>query len=135
MNVFFDTNILVYANDPRNSGKRDRALERLHDAIASHGAVISTQILSEFAAVSLSKLGWPIDFVMSQIRRLESIQIIPVTAPLVRRGIELHGMYQINFWDAQILAAAEVARCDVLLSEDLNPRQLYAGVRVENPFL
>jgi predicted nucleic acid-binding protein len=39
-----------------------------------------------------------------------------------------------DFWDANILASAEHARCALLLSEDLNPGQLYATVRVENPF-
>ena len=53
---------------------------------------------------------------------------------MIRRGLELQFRYQIDYWDASILAAAEHAQCSVLLSEDLNPGQLYANVRVENPF-
>ena len=41
---------------------------------------------------------------------------------------------KIDYWDASILAAAEHAACEVLLSEDLNPGQLYVTVRIENPF-
>ena len=33
-----------------------------------------------------------------------------------------------------IVAAAEESRCGELLSEDLNDGQIYAGVRVRNPF-
>ena len=34
-----------------------------------------------------------------------------------------------------IVAAAEKSRCGELLSEDLNDGQVYAGVRVRNPFM
>ena len=39
------------------------------------------------------------------------------------------------YWDAAILAAAKAARCQQLLSEDLNHGQDYDGVVVVNPFL
>ena len=49
--------------------------------------------------------------------------------------MELQFRYQIDYWDASILAAAaESAQCHVLWSEDLSPGQLYATVHVENPF-
>jgi predicted nucleic acid-binding protein len=37
--------------------------------------------------------------------------------------------------DALIIAAAEKANCDYILSEDLNAGQTYRGVSVINPFL
>jgi predicted nucleic acid-binding protein len=43
--------------------------------------------------------------------------------------------FQTSYWDAAILAAAKAARCELLLSEDLNPGQDYDGVVVVNPFL
>lgn len=39
-----------------------------------------------------------------------------------------------SFWDALIVAAAHVARCDVLLSEDLQDGMDLDGVRVVDPF-
>ena len=58
---------------------------------------------------------------------------VEITPALIRRALELQFRYQIDYWDAGILAAAEHARCRVLWSEDLNPGQLYATVHVENP--
>ncbi len=46
---------------------------------------------------------------------------------------EILPRYEIDYWDASILAAAEQARCSRLLTEDLNPGQLYATLRIENP--
>jgi len=54
-------------------------------------------------------------------------------APL-QSTLFLKNRYQISYWDAAILAAAQAARCRELLSEDLNHGQDYDGVRVVNPF-
>jgi len=40
----------------------------------------------------------------------------------------------ISYWDAAIVEAARAARCDTLLSEDLQDGMDFAGVRVRNPF-
>ncbi len=37
-------------------------------------------------------------------------------------------------WDAAIIESSRAIGCTVLLSEDLNDGQDYAGVRVTNPF-
>jgi predicted nucleic acid-binding protein len=42
--------------------------------------------------------------------------------------------WQISFWDALILAAAERSRCVTVWSEDLSSGQTYGAVRVMNPF-
>ena len=42
--------------------------------------------------------------------------------------------YGLFHWDCLILAAAVQGGCDTVYSEDMNPRQTYAGIRVVNPF-
>jgi predicted nucleic acid-binding protein len=37
-------------------------------------------------------------------------------------------------WDAAIIESSRAIGCTVLLSEDLNDGQDYAGVRVTNPY-
>ena len=132
--LFLDTNVLLYANDCRDPGKQSIALDRIHEAMKTGTGVISTQVVQEFAAAGVQKLGLQIDVVLHELLLLESLEVVQVTSALVRRSLELQDRYNINFWDAGILAAAETANCGVLLSEDLNPGQLYAAVRVENPF-
>jgi predicted nucleic acid-binding protein len=42
--------------------------------------------------------------------------------------------WQVSFWDAMLLTAANKAGATVLWSEDLNPGQRYDQVTVQNPF-
>jgi len=42
---------------------------------------------------------------------------------------------QVPYWDALILAAAQPAGADYLLSEDFPANRRYGGIRVVNPFL
>jgi len=133
--AFLDSNLLIYANDAREPQKQAKAVEVVSRAIREQSGVVSTQVLQEYAVVAMGKLRQDPDTVLRQLILLESLEVGLITPALIRRSLELHLRYQIDFWDAEILAAAEHARCAVLLSEDLNPGQLYAGVRVENPFV
>ena len=47
---------------------------------------------------------------------------------------EFEERYQISFWDALILAAAESGGAGVVYTEDLNHGQRYGSVLVQNPF-
>jgi len=42
---------------------------------------------------------------------------------------------RIGFWDALIVASAVRSGAARILSEDLNNKQIIAGLRIENPFL
>jgi predicted nucleic acid-binding protein len=132
--VFLDTNLIVYANDARDLEKQARAIELVSRAMADGTGVISTQVMQEYAVTATAKLHQDPDAVLRQLLLLESLEVVQVSPPMVRRSLELQSRYRIDFWDASILAAAEFARCELLWSEDLNPGQLYATVKVENPF-
>lgn len=134
--LFLDTNILVYAietlgRDPRKSAT---AL-----ALARRGSVcLSTQVLGEFyQAVTSSRRARPLthEEAVAWVQLWKRHDVRPITTPHVDLALELADRFQVNYYDALILAAARLARCAVVYSEDLNPGQEYAGVRVENPFL
>ncbi len=131
---FIDSNVVVYANDGRDAAKQERALAVIGEAIRSGNGVISTQVLLEYANVALNKLGQRQEVVLRQLALMERMQVVSQTPALVRRAVELHGLYGIAFWDAAIVAAAENRGCDRILSEDLNTGQFYGGIRVANPF-
>jgi predicted nucleic acid-binding protein len=48
--------------------------------------------------------------------------------------VQARAAYGIHFYDGMIVAAAERAGCQRILSEDLNAGQQYFGVTVSNPF-
>ncbi len=131
---FIDSNILVYAND-RNAGeKQARAIEAIVRCMKAGNGVISIQVLQEYANIALAKLMQDSAVVLRQLTLLDVFRIVAPSSAMVRRAVEIRSAYRISFWDAGIVAAAETADCDRILSEDLNAGQFYAGVKVTNPF-
>lgn len=53
--VFFDSNVVIYAYDTRDSAKQQRAQELLLSALPSKSAVLSAQVLGEFFVVVTRK--------------------------------------------------------------------------------
>lgn len=130
---FIDTNIFIYAVDDRDRGKQLKAAKCVHRCIAEMSGCLSTQVLAEFASVALLKLKQPEAKVLRGLEFLESLEIVPISPDIVKRGVKLIGQHQLHFWDATILAAAESAGCDVLYSEDFSAGTISGKLRVENP--
>lgn len=131
---FIDTNIIVYANDARDKEKQAIALNVITEHMKSGSGVISTQVLQEYAHVALNKLHQRQDVILRQLVLLEEMTVIQQSPALIRRAVEIKATYQISFWDACIIAAAEYAKCNVILSEDMNASQFYSGIVMQNPF-
>jgi len=135
MNKYFiDANIIVYANDACDAGKQERSLEIITQHMKSGTGVISTQVLQEYAYVALNKLHQRQDVILRQLLLLEEFEVVRQSPFLIRRSVEIQTTYQIGFWDACIISSAEHAKCNRILSEDLNSGQFYSGIVMENPF-
>lgn len=133
--AFFDTNVLVYAEDQDEPEKRAIALKLLAEHIAEDDLVLSAQVLNEFY-VSVRRLKRPLDAAqaLNALEQLAAFPVVPVTADLVLAAAAASERYHVSHWDALILETARAAGCSVVLSEDLSDEQDYSGVRVENPF-
>ena len=132
--AFIDTNVLVYANDQRDARKQETAIALVECLLRDGSGVISTQVLQEYVVTARARLGLDADVILRQVAVLETLEFVVVTPPLIRRAVEIAARYQLNYWDAAIVAAAELARCARIVSEDFSHDTLYAGIRVENPF-
>jgi len=132
---FLDANVLVYAYQTSDLRKQRIARQLVSRAVAGE-LTISTQVLAEFAATLLHKVQPPLSMEGVAIA-LDGLGPIPLIVPdgdIVRRAVEARGAYGIHFYDGMIVAAAERAGCEKILSEDLNSQQKYFGVVVANPF-
>ena len=133
--VFFDTNVLVYADD-RGAGKKTFVAQALiADALRANRGVVSTQVLQEFFVITTRKLGVPSEAARRKVELLARFDVVPVQLELILGGIDLHRLHGLSFWDALIVRAASTAGCARLLTEDLQHGQVIDGVRVENPFV
>jgi predicted nucleic acid-binding protein len=132
--VFVDTNVLTYLFDASEPEKQARAERQLRGE--AREIFVSTQVLQELY-VSLTKGRNPIttpEIAERAVREASLYSVVHVDTALVFAGIAAARTHRISFWDALIVRAAAQAGCEALLSEDLNPGQVFYGVRVENPF-
>jgi len=131
---FLDSNVLVYAvvSDPSEADKRAAALK----LIESEDFAISAQVLQEFYVMVTRKLEVPLssERAMEWIEQWEAFPCMAIDAALVRIAAEISERYRISYWDAAVIAAAELAGADVVYTEDLNDGQRYGNVTVTNPF-
>lgn len=135
--AFVDTNLFVYAHDAHGGPKSTRAQELLKQLWRERRGVLSTQVLQEFCVNVRRKFQQPMTTaeVREAVLVYASWRMVVNTSGSVLRALELEQRYQISFWDAMIIQAAESAGCDVIYSEDLSHGQEYGGVLVVNPFL
>ena len=131
---FFDTNILIYADDKASPSKRRRALDLVAEHRREGTGVVSLQVLQEYFVTVTRKLG--VDPRIAR-RKVELLAEFDVAAPDVAdilAAIDLHRLHGFSLWDALILRAAKQAGCSVLFSEDMQDAREIDGVRIVNPF-
>ena len=131
---FFDTNVLVYADDAAAPGKQGRALDLIAQHRRARTGVLSLQVLQEYFVTVTRKLR--VEAAVAR-RKVELLAELYVAAPEVAdilAAIDLHRLHGLSFWDALILRAAKQAGCTVLFSEDMQETREIDGVRIVNPF-
>ena len=134
---FVDTNILVYAHDVAAGDKHARARSLVEQLWADRSGVLSTQVLQEFYVNIRKKARAPLAAAEARqwISDYLNWEVVVNDGHSVLEAIELEERYEISFWDALIVQAANTARATVLYSEDLSHGQHYSNVTVENPLL
>lgn len=134
-----DTNVFIYAYDPRDPDKKRKAenlIKRLSDA---NCLVVSTQIVNEFCSVLLrGKTGSMMnetqltDFVDEMMAVAD---VVPITLATTKLALQATKIHAFSFWDALVWAAAKTNQIPTVYSEDFSHGKLVEGVRFTNPFL
>lgn len=132
---FFDTNVLVYAQDPTEPGKRAIARELIEDAIGRDTFMVSTQVLLEFYATMLRRQLLSPAAALALVRVWAEQEVVAATPQLLVHGFELQQSHRLSVWDALIVQAALDGGCETLYSEDLQHARRFGGLSVVNPFL
>lgn len=127
---FADTNVVLYLLD--DGHKADRA-----EMILSQGPRISVQVLNETMVNCRRKAGLDWDETsrfLAGVRALCPIEDLTVHTHDVGRA--LAERYGFSVYDAMIVAAALIAGCTTLWTEDMHAGLLVEGkLRLVNPFV
>lgn len=133
--LFFDTNVLVYALDPADPEKRQRAADLIRRAVQTARIVVSPQTLNECYRVLTARRNL-IPYAKARIFIHELIPFChaPVDAQTTQMAFHLEDKVRASWWDCVMLASALQAGCRGFLSEDMQDGQEIEGMTILNPF-
>ena len=127
---FLDTNVLLYLVSD-DTAKADRA-----EALVALGGTVSVQVLNELANVARRKMAfdWPeTRGLLEAVRGL--LDVVPLSVETHETGLALAARHGFSICDAMIVAAALLAGCDRLWSEDMHDGLVIDGrLAIANPF-
>lgn len=127
--VFFDTNVLIH------EFSEDAAKAAASEEVIRGGGVISVQVLNEFASAGMRKLGLSWTVIRDILREYrQEFTVVPLTIDTHLRGLDLAERYRLNVYDGMIVAAAQLAGCRVLYSEDMHDGLVIDRLTIRNPF-
>lgn len=127
--TFLDTNVLLYLFSA-DAAMADRA-----EAIVGEGGVVSVQVLNEFASVATRKLGMRISEAAEALRAVRALcKVVPLAAETHDLGMQIAERHGLSIYDAMIAAAARLAGCKVILSQDMQDGLRLEGMRIRDPF-
>jgi len=134
--VFIDTNIFIYSfgDDTAKEAVSDKILSAYY---GSENGVISFQVVQEFCNAALRKFKKP--FSNDELKDYCNETLYPFckifpSFELLDTALSFHKKHKISYYDSLIVAAANMAGCNYLLSEDMNDGQIIERVTVFNPF-
>lgn len=131
-----DTNVLLYAQDPRYPEKQKRAQQLI--AGLTDG-VLLWQVACEYlrASQKLMNKGFSYDTALANVQDMRVLwqEATPVW-PAHEHAVRLIKQFSLSFWDALLIAACVDAGVTCLYSEDLGGKsyQKIEGVESVNPF-
>lgn len=132
---FFDTNVLIYADDKASPAKQRRAIELVAEHRRAGTGVLSLQVLQEYFVTVTRKLQLDVRIARRKVELLAEFDVASPDVSDILAAIDLHRIHGLSFWDSLILRSAKQSGCGILLSEDMQDQREIDGVRIINPFL
>ena len=133
--VFVDTNVLVYARDADERRKGRIAREWLERLWRTGRGRLSYQVLAEYYVTVTAKLrpGLPVSRARADIRDLLAWRPVAVDRHVLEEAFAVQDRRGLSWWDSLIVAAARLAGCAALLTEELQDGQDLDGLRAVDP--
>jgi predicted nucleic acid-binding protein len=108
---FFDTNVLLYADDESAPAKQRRSRDLVAEHRRAGTGVVSLQVLQEHFVNVTRKLGVDPRIARRKLELLAELDVAVPQVPDVLAAIDMHRLHGFSFWDALILRSAQQAGC------------------------
>jgi predicted nucleic acid-binding protein len=134
---FLDTNLFVYSFDRSSPAKSNRASVLIRQAVASRKGIISYQVVQEFFNLALRRFAQPMTVTEAEqyfTTIFRPLLAVHSSSALYQQALGLSSRYRLAWYDALIVASAQLGEAELLYSEDFQDGQKFGPVRVQNPF-
>jgi len=133
---FVDTNVFVYARDPRQEPKQHLAAGLIRRLWRERSGRTSVQVLNEYYATLTRRLDPLVDreTAWDDVLTLLAWNPQPIDGDVLVAAREIQRRYSTSWWDALIVGAAQAQHCRTLLSEDFQNGMVFGQLTVRNPF-
>jgi predicted nucleic acid-binding protein len=103
--------------------------------LLKRGGVVSVQVLNEFANFTLRKR----ELTFLQIKEVliavrATCAVVPLTVSTHDRALHIAERHRVHLYDAMIIAAALLAGCGTLYTEDMHDGLTIDGLTIRNPY-
>ncbi|PRE45423.1 PIN domain-containing protein [Burkholderia multivorans] len=129
--IFVDSNVVLYLLSG-DAARADRA-----ESLLRQTPTISVQVLNEVTNVCIRKLGMTWEEVAQFLGVVRSLcTVVPLTVEVHDLARQLARRHSLSFYDSCIVAAAALAGCEILYTEDMHHGLIIEeSTTLRNPFL
>ena len=132
---FVDSNVIVYARDLTERDKQERASLWIESLGAAGTGRLSHQVVIEAYSALTRHDHMDRAAARKYVASFRFWYPIATDIEVIEAAWRVQDRFQFNWWNCLIVAAARIAECAYLLTEDLQHDQDLDGIRVVNPFL
>jgi len=132
--IFLDTNIIIYSYSVDEKDKQEVAIniiDKYDDKV-----IISKQVINELTNILLKKFKLPSNDIENVLLELDTVfYIADFNLATQIKAVRLKDNYNLQFYDALIIATALENRCTILYSEDMQDGLIIdERLKIINPF-
>jgi predicted nucleic acid-binding protein len=133
--IALDTNILAYAVTAQDIKNRHEIALEILQKLASPGAIVPLPVIGEFFNACRKKNLASPELVATRVALWLDVYECPAaTAEDYLEAACVSAEFNLQYFDALIIAVAARAGATMLLSEDMHDGLVAGGLRVVNPF-
>ena len=114
--IFVDTNLLIYFI----SNEKKKKLRAKEINFSNQEAYISSQVISEFISVCLSKNLLGLDEITSLADNfMETLRFSLIKESTINKALKFKKYLDYSYWDSLVISSALENNCSILYTEDM----------------
>ncbi len=134
--IAVDTNVLIYAISAEDDVGRTALALNLLDRIAKARPILPLQVVGEYLNVSRRSKDIDLADALMRIELVMDVyRCVSTLAEDFVAAVAISARFNLQYFDAVIIAVARRAGATMLLSEDMHDGLEVEGLRIVNPFM